>query len=287
MILCIFGGEIVSDCLQIPEDFSIHIAFMTSPCAMHQHDYLELAYIRRGWTQHTLEGETRTLTAGDFILVDYGEVHSYDVVGQNLEAINCMFRPVSVDSGLRNCRSFRELLDSWLLGMGYIMGGIPGQEKVFRDETGQVQQLLTRLLTEFQYRKLGYAPMVRALLTEILVEMARLLGARHQSVTQHSIQWMLEEIRRNPGHPHQLSQYAKQLQTRPEMLCRLFQKEVGMGFQQYLRQVRMQLACGLLQTTQNSIPQIAEQCGYEDVKSFREAFRQERGCSPLQWKKQG
>ena len=129
--------------------------------------------------------------------------------------------------------------------------------------------------------------MVRALLTEILVEMTRLLGERHQSVTQHSIQWMLEEIRRNPGHPHQLSQYAKQLQTRPEMLCRLFQKEVGMGFQQYLRQVRMQLACGLLQTTQNSIPQIAEQCGYEDVKSFREAFRQERGCSPLQWKKQG
>ena len=106
MILCIFGGEIVSDCLQIPEDFSIHIAFMTSLCAMHQHDYLELAYIRRGWTQHTLEGETRTLTAGDFILVDYGEVHSYDVVGQNLEAINCMFRPVSIDSGLRNCRSF-------------------------------------------------------------------------------------------------------------------------------------------------------------------------------------
>ena len=120
----------MSDLFQIPVDFSIHIAHVTSPCQAHQHDYLELAYIRQGWTRHTLNGVSRTLHTGDFVLIDYGEIHSYDIVGHNLEAINCMFRPAAIDCTLHNCRSFQKLLDSWLLGMGYVMG-LPGKRENF------------------------------------------------------------------------------------------------------------------------------------------------------------
>ena len=107
------------DLLKMPSDFIIQIAEVSEPCHAHQHDYLELAYIRQGWTQHTLQGESRKLTQGDFILVDDGEIHSYDIVGQNLQAINCMFRPSVIDSALGHCRKFQEVLDSCTLGMEY------------------------------------------------------------------------------------------------------------------------------------------------------------------------
>lgn len=273
------------DLFQIPVDFSIHIAHVTRPCQPHQHDYLELAYIRRGWTKHTLNGISQTLRAGDFALIDYGEVHSYDIVGQHLEAINCMFLPSAIDCTLKNCHSFQKLLESWLLGMGYV-AEVPGKEKIFHDENQKIKQLLDRLLEESFSQNMGYHPMVRALLVEIIIQIARLVKEKQPVTSQLSIQWILEEFHRNPGADHRLTEYAKRFLMRPEMLSRLFKKEVGMGFQSYLRRTRIQMACSLLSTTKHSIPQISQLCGYEDVKSFRRSFCRETGQAPLKWKKE-
>ena len=274
----------MSDLFQIPVDFSIHIAHVTNPCQAHQHDYLELAYIRQGWTRHTLNGVSRTLHTGDFVLIDYGEIHSYDIVDHNLEAINCMFRPAAIDCTLHNCRSFQKLLDSWLLGMGYVMG-LPAKEKIFRDEKQHIRLLLDQLLEESHTQNIGYYPMIRALLVEIIIQIARLVKNNQPTTSQISIKWILEELCKNPGADHRLISYAQRFCMRPEMLSRLFQQEVGIGFQQYLRHLRMQMACSLLSTTNHSVSEISQLCGYEDVKSFRLAFRHETGLSPLQWKK--
>lgn len=270
--------------LLMPTDFSIEIASVTSPCSAHSHDYLELAYIRKGWTQHTLEGESRKLTEGDFILVDYGEIHSYDIVGGGLEAVNCMFRPAAIDSALGHCRSFSELLDSCLIGLGYACGGMTGQ-KIFRDESGQVRDILERLLKESERQEVGYYPVVRAMLVELIVQMVRLVRDQRQSPRRLTISWILDEISRDPAACHQLSGYAARFGMRPEALSRLFFKEAGIGFQEYLRRSRIQLACRLLVETRLSIPEIAENCGYLDAKSFRQAFSRETGQSPLRWKK--
>lgn len=270
--------------LFMPADFSIEITPVTQPCPAHSHDFLELAYIRRGWTQHTLEGESRKLTEGDFILVDYGEIHSYDIVGGGLEAVNCMFRPATIDSALGHCRSFSELLDSCLIGLGYACGGMTGQ-KIFRDESGRVRDILERLLDESSRQEVGYYSVVRALLVELIVQMVRLVRDKRQSPRRLTVSWILDEISRDPAACHQLSGYAARFGMRPEALSRMFSKEAGMGFQDYLRRSRIQLACRLLAETRLSIPEIAEHCGYLDAKSFREAFSREMGQPPLRWKK--
>ena len=127
--------------------------------------------------------------------------------------------------------------------------------------------------------------MIRALLVEIIIQIARLVKNNQPTTSQISIKWILEELCKNPGADHRLISYAQRFCMRPEMLSRLFQQEVGIGFQQYLRRLRMQMACSLLSTTNHSVSEISQLCGYEGVKSFRLAFRQETGLSPLQWKK--
>lgn len=275
----------MSDRIEMPSDFSIQIAAVEEPCPAHSHDFLELAYIRRGWTQHSLEGQSRTLTEGDFILVDFDEVHSYDVVGGGLEAVNCMFRPAAVDSALGHCRSFSELLDSCLIGVGYACGGMAGREKIFRDETGRVRDILGRLLEESSRQEIGYYPVVRALLVELIIQTVRLVRDRRQSPGQLSIAWILDEVSRDPAADHRLTRYASRFGMRPEALSRLFRQQAGLGFSEHLRRSRIQLACRLLVETGLSIPEVAEHCGYLDAKSFREAFLREMGQPPLRWKK--
>ena len=47
----------------------------------------------------------------------------------------------------------------------------------------------------------------------------------------------------------------------------------------------MELACRLLLETRAPVPEIGEQCGYQDAKSFREAFRRMTGQSPREYRK--
>lgn len=268
----------------MPSDFTIQVVDVSAPCHAHQHDYLELAYIRQGWTQHTLQGESRKLTQGDFILVDDGEIHSYDIVGQDLQAINCMFRPSVIDGALGHCRKFQEVLDSCTLGMEYTKNSFLGKKKIFHDQTGEIRQILDRLLEEFRRQDIGYFPMIRTLLTQLIILIVRMVGQQQSDIGQFSIRWMMDEIHRNPGKDHQLTQYAQRFGMRPEVLSRSFQQEVGTGFQLYLRRIRIQMACKLLAESRGSIAQIGEECGYMDTKSFREVFRKETGLSPTQWK---
>ncbi len=61
-----------------------------------------------------------------------------------------------------------------------------------------------------------------------------------------------------------------------------FQELVGMPAMKYLTHWRMQQASHLLQSTQLSIAEIAEQCGYESDPAFRKAFRNTTGNTPGQ-----
>ncbi len=72
---------------------------------------------------------------------------------------------------------------------------------------------------------------------------------------------------------------------RPEALSRLFRRETGEGFAEYLRRQRIALACRLLLETQDSVSLIAERCGYLDGKSFREAFRRTVGMPPREYRR--
>jgi len=60
----------------------------------------------------------------------------------------------------------------------------------------------------------------------------------------------------------------------------LFKKEIGEGFSDYLKRVRLTNALKLLRETSYSINQISEMVGYTDVAYFRKQFRQHYHKSP-------
>ena len=58
------------------------------PVVRHAHNYLELAYIKQGWAKHTRNNDTQKLIAGDYMILDYGEIHSYDIISDDLVVVN-------------------------------------------------------------------------------------------------------------------------------------------------------------------------------------------------------
>lgn len=157
---------------------------------------------------------------------------------------------------------------------------------MFRDRDGRIRALLDRMREEMEEQAVGYYPMLRVLLLDLLIQSVRLIGLQVPERPGIEVSWILEEIRRDVAAPHSLTAYARRFSMRPEALSRMFRRETGEGVAESLRRQRMGAACRLLLETQEPIPIVAERCGYLDAKAFREAFRRTVGISPREYRRQ-
>jgi AraC-like DNA-binding protein len=63
-------------------------------------------------------------------------------------------------------------------------------------------------------------------------------------------------------------------------LSRLFSQQLGMTFQQYLRQIRLERAAELLRTGRCNVTEAAMEVGYNSLSHFSAAFHDAFGCCP-------
>jgi len=76
------------------------------------------------------------------------------------------------------------------------------------------------------------------------------------------------------------SMLAKMFHYNEKYLGRLFKKEVGMSFSQYINSRRVERARELLQATDESITNIATKCGFNNVTYFNRVFKKYYGATP-------
>ena len=67
----------------------IMMPFCQEDLAMHGHNFFELAYITGGTAEHTLETEVKTISAGDYFIVDYGWKCFWNIRSKKSAVIRC------------------------------------------------------------------------------------------------------------------------------------------------------------------------------------------------------
>lgn len=81
-----------------------------------------------------------------------------------------------------------------------------------------------------------------------------------------------------------LNTVSERLQMNPAYVSRMFKKEYGDNFSNYLSNIRMEKACFFLTTTNSKIKDIASQVGYDDEHYFSLVFRKQTGMTPSQYR---
>jgi AraC-like DNA-binding protein/ligand-binding sensor protein len=82
-----------------------------------------------------------------------------------------------------------------------------------------------------------------------------------------------------------LSQIAKLYFVNPQYLCRLFVKELGINFSDYLNNIRIQEAKSLLLKSALSITDIALAVGFNNITYFNAIFKKHTSMTPRQYRK--
>ena len=112
----------------------------------------------------------------------------------------------------------------------------------------------------------------------------RVLEQRRQSGTasiREAKRYIAEHFRANPT----LEEVAGMAGMSPTYLSAMFKKDVGIGFSEYLTQLRCEEAKRLMRQTQEPLAQIAEEVGYQDAKYFSRIFRKTVGIKPSEYRK--
>ena len=84
--------------------------------------------------------------------------------------------------------------------------------------------------------------------------------------------------------PLSLDTLAGRFSVNKNYLSTRFHKEKGMTVTDYINQIRVNRASGLLRHTSMSIQQVAEQCGFTDGNYFARIVKKLRGATPNEYR---
>lgn len=90
----------------------------------------------------------------------------------------------------------------------------------------------------------------------------------------------LSYINRNFTRELSLTQLSEYVYANPSTLSSEFNAGVGMSLSEYVTGLRVRYAQKLLDTTDFSVPEIAQRAGFASAKYFREQFKRQTGLSP-------
>ena len=146
---------------------------------------------------------------------------------------------------------------------------------------------------EFEYAKAAIsAGVAEYLLKPVDVEelentLSRLLSPARRSGVSKEVQLVLEEIEKNYA-SFELSDVARRLRLSRDYVRRLFFKEMGVSFNDYLTGIRIEKAKELLrQVGAYKVYEVCEMVGYTDNVYFSKLFKKMTGVSPKEYQKYG
>ena len=267
-------------------DMRFRLMFHTQPDGLaHYHDFNELVIVLDGNAIHKTEERDYPISSGDVFLIKKNKIHYYWGT-DNLKLANIMF---DFDTLNVDWKKLRE---------------IPGYTALFETEPelrdrsqfkckhtlnaaqlDEVSGLLQKILREEKEKPSGWIMMAQTLLQELLIMLARSYSAASKIQSQKMIRLsrMMQFIEQN---------YAKKI-TRDRIMregmisnavgTRIFKDLLGKTPFEYLIQTRIRHAAELLENSDQSVSDIAYECGFHDSNYFSMQFRKVTGLSPREF----
>lgn len=265
--------------------FNIHIC-KTSSTQLHSHPFFELAYVLSGSAIHWLDGEERLLKKGDYLIMDYDAQHNYiKNEDEEFELINCLFLPEFIDKTLKDKHNFGDIVNSYMIKLNNSVVNISPTNNIFSDEDGYIGHLLKCCLTEFDEKKTGCMEIIRCKLIEIIILTMRKNSGNTAITLDPLCERIIKYTSENLIQKDVLKSVSDEVNFSISHLSRRFKDKMGITFTEYLQRQRIEQSLSLLINTDKKVIEIAELCGYSDMKFFNSLFKKNVGLTPREFRK--
>lgn len=233
----------------------------------HFHDFYELYYQLSGGRRYFIGDRIYPVRKGDFVFINEYDLHR-TMAGDTPEYSRILV-------------SFRRPFLGELLPELGLPGGAPLRSGVIAVPAGfqaEVEILLFRLLEEHRGKLPGSSLALRAGLVLLLIELTRRAAAQPEPpADERGARQKLFAVTRFIGahyaDPLTLEGISRRFGFSPWYFCRIFKKETGFTFVEYLHAVRIREACRLLEDTSLPVTEVAGRVGFDSPTHFGRVFR--------------
>ncbi len=245
----------------------------------HWHTEYEFVLVLDGTFHLSLDGKDMQLEKGDIALIQGGVVHGGEPGGCTYECLVLdLYNLLDANTLCRN--QLQTLLDSDTAIVSKFQKGTV------------INDLADRMFEALEKEYTGYELIVKGLLLQILGELIKgrmykteigieTVGIRHTEQLKNSLRY----IRRNYGHTVTLEALADAANMSPKYFCRFFKAMVNRTPIDYLNYYRIERACDKLVASEQTITEIALDCGFNDLSYFIKTFKRYKELSPKQYQK--
>lgn len=165
-------------------------------------------------------------------------------------------------------------------------GGVWPQCDALRDLLRQLL-VVTLINDPHRYRLEAYRWLseILLLLTSRFQQPARMLSRELSSAHSKRIARVIERINASYSRRITLAEIAASEYVSEAWLSRLFRKEVGISFMQYITRLRLEKAANALRLTNRPLHQIALEQGFASTRMMSDRFRRVHNMSPGEFRK--
>ena len=258
------------------DDFQVYLNHMES--LSHQmNDGLSFLLVLRGQVMFTTFGEASILDSNSLAVINHRELYSVESRGQNMVLL------------LRVSGEYLSTRCPEILKNRYTCSSVKAQsgtESLYESLKQSVARMAFVYLKQGEEDRLLFQSELMVVLHTLLHHFISGETYEMGEVTRDGKLYpVLSYINQNYRSPITLEQLAARAYLSVPYLSKLFRKETGVSYLEYLTNIRLKAAVHDLIYTKEPVTRIAMNSGFSGIKTFNSQFRKKYGCSPGEYRK--
>lgn len=240
----------------------------------HKHDFFHIVIVKKGSGWHEIDFKRHRVHDGSVFIVKPGQVHDWNL-SPDIEGYIVEFYRESLDT---NVPISTDLTNQILASKDELV--------MKKEELSQVTCNCDKMLSEIQREKDLFDISLQAILTLILVDLVRTIGAGNPN--KFIVQSEAENFQQLVNHfyhkHHDVDFYAKRIGVSTKTLTAKVKRTRGKPPRQIIQERFLLEAKRLLSYSHLSISDIAYKIGFEDPNYFSRFFRSQVGMTPVEFR---
>ena len=275
--------------VSIPRGVYMSRSHQQSGRCKHAHTCIEMTYVLSGSATHAIQyksGEVKeaNITVGNYFILDYDASHMIYNTSKDFFLVNLLFQPSFIHPALGKYEPFNNLLKKIFQDVHLETLSEPVTNQIYFDEDKSIRATFDKAWEIYTLKDPGYRDLLRCYISEIVIRSTKKVLPK-SSGKDHAIVDIRDYVNAHYMENISLKQICKERYLNMSFISRKFKEVIGVSFEAYLQNVRIQNACMLLIDTNDSVDSIIERVGYTDGDSFRRNFKRILNTTPLKFRK--